>query len=376
LSDVVKKIREASQRVREKLSSEAMTPLERMRTTADFREPDRVPIILQIHEYAARIARMRVKDICESPEKHVLSQLLAMERYGHDLPCSFVDSYNIEAEALGCKVEYFPDKLPEITDRVLKEKSDLERLCVPDPHRDGRMPWVFEVNDLLEEHLPRLLSPYAAVTAPFSIACSLRGYENLITDIPADPDFVHRLMEFCTQVTIRYGREQLAGPALSSAIIDAWASPPLVNMSIFDEFVLPYTSRAIGALTPPGANWGGIWGASVVNDWRSLIRRVIGSGSTNVRAFGRDLDAGVPLREFKALCAQHQRPILVTLGAVDIVSGTPQTIRAKVAKRIQEGAAGGGFVLYAAIVPIETRHENLLAFVEAGKRFGRYPLDL
>jgi len=353
-----------------------MTPVERMRTAAAYQEPDRVPIILQIHEYAARIAEMHVRDICDSPEKHVFSQLVAMERYGHDLPCSFVDFYNIEAEALGCRVEFFGDKLPEITERVLKERSDFGRLCIPDPHRAGRMPWVFEVNDLLDECLSGLVSPYAAVSAPFSLACSLRNYENLIADIVADPDFVHRLMEFCTEVTICFGRAQLAGPALSVAIIDAWAAPPLVNLSIFDEFVLPYTSRAIAALTPPGANWGGIWGASKLDDWRSLIRRVIASGSTNVRAFGRDLDAGIPLPQLKAICRQHRRPVLVTLSAVDMASGTPEAIRDKVARRIAEGARGGGFVLYAAAVPIETPHENLEAFMEAGRQFGRYPLTI
>ena len=41
---------------------------------------------------------------------------------------------------------------------------------------------------------------------------------------------------------------------------------------------------------------------------------------------------------------------------------------------LEQGAPGGGFVLYGAMVPIETPHENLVAFVEAGKRLGRYPV--
>ena len=374
MSETLGKIKKATSRLREKLSREEMTPLERMRAAARFEEPDRVPVILQIHEYAARAAGMAVSEVCVDPEKHVLSQILAMERYGHDLPCAFADSYNVEAEALGCRLQFFEDRLPEIVERSVKEPADLARLRVPDPHSAGRMPWIFEVNGLLAEHLGGLVSPYAAVSAPFSLACSIRGYENVIADIAADPEFAHSLMEFCTQVSTAYAREQLAGAAMSVSLIDAWASPPLVNMEIFDEYVLPYTSRAIGAVTPPGANWGGIWGAGVIDDWRKLIRRVIAAGSTNVRAFGEDLDRGVPLGELKEICRAHGRPILATVTASMMARGTPEAIESAVAALIRSGAAGGGFVLYGAMVPIDTPHENLVRFVESARRLGRYPL--
>ena len=62
------RIAEAAEKLREKLSAEEMTPLERMRAAGSFREADRVPVILQIHEYAARIAGMRVEEICRDPE--------------------------------------------------------------------------------------------------------------------------------------------------------------------------------------------------------------------------------------------------------------------------------------------------------------------
>ena len=122
-----------------------------------FQEVDRVPIILQIHE-DARIAGMSVHEICTNPEKHVLAQLIAMQQYGHDLPCGLVDSYNIEAEALGCSLTCPDEKSPEIATRALEDKSALEGLRVPDLHRDGRMPWIFEVNELFHEYLGEVLA--------------------------------------------------------------------------------------------------------------------------------------------------------------------------------------------------------------------------
>ena len=368
-------IEELTWRVRERIASEPMTPLERLRKSNRFEEPDRVPILLQIHEYAARLAGLSVKDICTSPVAHVYSQLVGLDRYGHDLPCAFVDVYNIEAEALGCRLHYPGETFPEIVERAITKKSDLAKLSVPDGTRDGRMPWVLEVNDILGEKLGDVMGIYGAVSAPFSIAANLRGFEQLMVDVYEDPDFVHALMELVTEVVISFGRLQVERGAMSTTLIDAWAAPPLLNLSLFDEFVLPYTARALGALKPPGVSWGGIWGCSYLKDWRALIRRVIAAGSGNVRAFGLDTERGVDLAEMKEFLTRYRRPMLCTVTAELMHSGPPEHIAEKTREYIRTAAPGGGFTIYAAMVPIETPPEHLDAFISTARQFGTYPIQ-
>ena len=369
-------LRRLAERLHEQVAREPMTPLERLATSNRFGEPDRVPVILQIHEHAAKIAGLPVRRICEDPAAHVYSQLVALLEYGHDLPCGFADCYNVEVEALGAPLCYTGDRFPEVAGRIIAERSDLDALAFPDFTRAGRMPWVLEVNRLLKELVGDVMGAYAAVTAPFSIAVNLRGYEPLMTDVAEDPDFVHRLMEFCTRLSAGFARAQLQHGALATSIIDAWASPPLVSLAIFDEFVLPYTARVIGMLTPPGASWGGIWGCSALADWRDLLRRVVASGSTNVRVFGEDLDARPDIRldECKSLLTAHRRPMLCCVTAKLLSRGTPAAIEAKVRELVAVAAPGGGFTLYGAMVPIETPPENVRAFIRAAKESGRYPI--
>lgn len=366
-----------AEQVHQQVGRETMTPLQRFGVSNRFAEPDRVPVILQIHEHAARLAEMPVRRICEEPVAHVYCQLRALLEYGHDLPCGFADCYNIEVEALGAPLVYAGDRFPEVGRRLLAEREDLDRLSLPDFAHAGRMPWVHEVNRLLGELVGDIMGAYAAVTAPFSIAVNLRGYENLIMDIADDPDWAHRLMEFCTRLSAGFGRSQLQHGAMATSIIDAWAAPPLVSLHIFDEFVLPYTARVVGMLTPPGASWGGIWGASAVPDWRDLVRRVIASGSTNVRAFGLDLEKrpDIRLAEYKTLLTTHRRPMLCCLPARLMSRGTPADIEDRVRQYVTEAAPGGGFTLYGTMVPIETPPENVRTFVQAGKRLGRYPIE-
>lgn len=365
-----------AEQVHEQVSRESMTPLERFRISNRFEEPDRVPVILQIHEHAARIAGLPVRRICEDPAAHVYSQLKALLEYGHDLPCSFADCYNVEVEALGTPLRCTGDRFPEVARHIIVERGDLDGLSLPDFTRAGRMPWVLEVNRLLKELVGDIMGAYAAVTAPFSIAVNLRGYEQLMLDIVEAPDFVHRLMEFCTRLSAGFAHVQLQHGAMATSIIDAWAAPPLVSLDIFDEFVLPYTARVIGMLTPPGASWGGIWGCSAVPDWRDLVRRVIASGSTNVRAFGLDLEKrpDIDLGEYKSLLRTHGKPMLCCVTAKLISRGSPAEIEAKVAELIAQAAPGGGFTLYGAMVPIETPTGNVHAFVDAAKRLGTYPV--
>lgn len=367
-------IDELTEKVRERIASEVMTPLERLRMSSRFEEPDRVPILLQIHEHAAKLAGLTVKDICTSPVAHVYSQLMALDRYGHDLPCAFADVYNIEAEALGCQLRYPGETFPEIVERAVKKKSDLAKLKVPDGTRDGRMPWVLEVNDILGEKLGDVMGIYGAVSAPFSIAANLRGFEQLLADAYEDPDFVHALMEFVTQVVVSFGKLQTERGAMSTTLIDAWAAPPLLNLALFDEFVLPYTARALGALKPPGVSWGGIWGCSYLPDWRALIRRVIAAGSGNVRAFGLDIERGVDLAEMKELLTRCRRPMLCTITAELMHSGPPGRIAEKTKEYILKAAPGGGFTIYAAMVPIETPPAHLDAFISTARTFGTYPI--
>ena len=135
-------LRELADQVHERVSGEGMTPLKRFEISNRFSEPDRIPVILQIHDHAARLAGLTVRKICEDPSAHVYSQLVALLEYGHDLPCGFADCYNIEVEALGTPLVYEGDMFPEIRKRILGKRSDLERLAMPDFSRSGRMPWV------------------------------------------------------------------------------------------------------------------------------------------------------------------------------------------------------------------------------------------
>ena len=94
-----------------------------------------------------------------------------------------------------------------------------DRLTPPDPYKSGRLPWLQQVNKCYLEMTGTLERVY--FTAPFSLAANVRGYENLVDDMYARPDFVHRLFKFlCDEVLGPHIEAMRTEVGLSDLILD------------------------------------------------------------------------------------------------------------------------------------------------------------
>ena len=71
------------------------------------------------------------------------------------------------------------------------------------------------------------------------------------------PDRLERLMDFATEVVIRFGQAQLQAGAHLLMVFDPSASPAVIPPNFFREFELPRLQRVFQALSEAGAaaNW-------------------------------------------------------------------------------------------------------------------------
>jgi len=228
-----------------------------------LKEAKHIAVGAQINDHAAYLAGISSEQFFKVPEVFTEVQLLVTEYYNLDTLSNFWDVYNVEAEALGQTVIYYPNGLPDI-DRnrpLITQPFDLDKLKPSDPYKSGRLPWVQKISKIFLEKTGQLDRVY--FTAPFSLAANIRGYQNLIEDIYQKPDFAHRLFKFlCDDVLVPHieaMRQELAMPDLLMDGRDAWASPPLITLDLMDEFVVTYTQRlkekVNGNLITRG-NWG------------------------------------------------------------------------------------------------------------------------
>ena len=86
------------------------------------------------------------------------------------------------------------------------------------------------------------------------MAAELLGLEGLLIGMLEQPDEVDRLLNFCTQVSISYGRAFIK-TGVEVCVFDSYAAPPLVSPQLYKDLILPHIRKLIGNLKECGAEF-------------------------------------------------------------------------------------------------------------------------
>lgn len=335
--------------------------------------PDRVPVYAQIHDFARKELGVGGKEFYTDPELLVRGSLETMKRWGIDYPVIGYDVYNIEAEALGQKIIFSDDGIPDI-DRatpLIQSREDLKKIKTPDFSSDGRFPKVIEMYALFKELTQ--LEPDLEFSAPFTLATSIRGIENLIMDILEDPEFAKELLDRVTDLVlipwIRHLQKKFPkSPAIGGA--DAMSSLPIINMEMLRKWSAPYIRHLRDVLGPQVyvANWVGEQYLKDPTEMFDLKLQVCPHFLE-----GQDPDVEVIGPEIYKAYAQKKRiPLVLGIGAAFLALSTPAEIENRVRHYIEAGGRDGRFCLYLCNVDSSTPPANLRAVMDAIHKYGTY----
>jgi len=335
--------------------------------------PDRVPFIAQMHEFAMACSKSSAKKFYTDPECIVHSTIDTADKFGFDIPWLGYDVYNIEAEALGLPIVFSDTRPPEIgTNKpLIRTKGDLEKLITPDPFSSARMPFVLKTNRLFEKATGH--PPPIQFTAPFSLAITLRGYENFITDISTEPEFAHAILQFITQSVLAPWIEAMKKESPGATLYrgaDAMASMPLVNLPILEEFVVPYILmlKKLCGEELTTLNW---WGESHSNNPKDMLelKRKISPAVIQ----GQDPDvAKIGPALYKDFAVEHDATLILGIGNLFLQKATLEEIRSRIEHYIEAGSAGGRFMVYFCYLSADTPIANIKEAIRAVKTYGGY----
>jgi uroporphyrinogen-III decarboxylase len=335
--------------------------------------PDRVPVYAQIHEFAMKEMGISARDFYTTPELLVPACLEITEKMGIDVAAVDYDVYNIEAEALGQKVIYFDDHMPDV-DRatpLIRGPDDLYKIRTPDFDQDARFPMVLEVQSLWEKLTG--VSPTLQFTAPFSLAANIRGIEPLIMDILTNPGFARGIFDAIVEEILTpwilfqkkcFPRAKAVGGA------DATASIPVLNLKLVEEWVVPYILKLRTICGPEVyvPNW---IGERYLKDPVAMLdlKRQVSPDFVE----GQDPDVAALRPEFyKTYAEEHDLPLVLGVGAGFLAQASPREVTARVKDYIQVGGANGCFALYLCNLGANTPAENIRAAIRTVHDFGKY----
>lgn len=335
--------------------------------------PDRVPFIAQMHEFSMIWSRESGKTFYSNPEKLVNGIIHTAEDFGFDIPCLGYDVYNIEAEALGLSISFPDDSSPATvtTEPLIRDRSHLDDLRLPNPYSSGRMPFVIEANKLFEKK-----TGYPApiqFTAPFSLAVILRGYENFIQDLYINSNFAHDLLNIITDKILAPWILALRKESPNASVFrgaDAMASLPLINIQIIQEFVIPYIQRlqALCGEEVTVINW---WGESYLNEPEKLLDLKLKISPTLIQGQDPDVEKIGP-EIYKQFAAANNATLILGIGNQFLETKKEHEIRSRIARYIEAGSPNGRFIIYFCNLSPKTPPDNVRQAIAAVKEYGRY----
>lgn len=232
----------------------------------------------------------------------------------------------VEAEVLGSEVTYGTLACePKITREVYASAADVKSRDIKTMLADGRIAAVLEAASLIARRHPDV-PLIGNLTGPISTAASLVDPVTLLKEFRKRPAECHRVLDYVTNLLIRFAENMAESGATVISIGDPTATGEILGPKVFAEFAVRYLNRIVDALHARGI---------------PVIVHICGNLSTarsllpEIKADAISTDAMVNLRQLKA-----DFPGLTTMGNLStylLEFGSVETVTVQTERLIADG---------------------------------------
>jgi MtaA/CmuA family methyltransferase len=338
------------------------TPKERMLAAFRFERPDRVPVFLNNSLGASRCIGVKIREMLTSPETFSEALCAAYKQYGYDgirVTCDVA----VEAEAMGGKARYPGDGPVSIIDHPVKGPADFQKLQMPNPHTDGRMPVMIKTTELVRRALGDDVCIISSVQGPLNTASQLLGVSEMMLMIVEEPGLMEQILDFTTELTILYGKAMYQAGADGLMMGEAVCSPSSIGRNHYAGLVKKRHTMIIDEFKRCGLKNHGF---HICGQLAPILEDVAGTGVDSV-----DVDSPVDMRAAR----EKLGPRMTLLGNIsppELLNAGPQRIR-ELCAAVLAGKEGLGLVLGAGCTMApDTPGANIRAMVAAAAEFGVY----
>lgn len=335
--------------------------LEDIRKAVALQRPDRVPVFACSEEFDVRMADS-VYDVYNRDAKEMARvQIEAIRRFDYDWAWLQVDDC-IEFEVLGVGVKGEGNILPATCDYLPATRAALDRLRMPDPRKDGRMPVLLEAIRRIKDEFGDTVCVTGRTAAPFSSATLAYGITETMMLMYDDPELLADTIRFFTELQTMWGLAQIEAGADALWFGDCNASGHLISVDQYAEFAAEGARACAAAYKRAGA-------FSFMHNSEHDPEHLKAQAATGVSAVsvGPGLDIAVAKAAIGDRCC--------ILGNVDpivtLLQGSVADVE-KATRRIMEaGSRGGGYLFNSGeMIPRDVPEANIKAMVRTARKYG------
>ncbi|MEI6756482.1 MAG: methylcobamide--CoM methyltransferase [Chlorobium sp.] len=308
-----------------------ITPKIRLLNVLNKKETDRPPVICMGGMMNASIVEVMERSGYTLPAAHDNPGLMAslagaiQEQTGFEnLGVPFC--MTVEAELLGSRIDKGTLACePKITKEAFPSAGQVIFRDLDEMVESGRIRTVTKATARLSErhqHLPVIVS----LTGPVSTAASIIDPMTFYKELRKNPAGAHRVLEYVTQLLIRFAEESVRAGATVIAIGDPSATGEILGPAMFQEYAVRYLNLLTNAIqrlgTPVILHICG-----KIESVRSLV--------PTLQANAISTDAMVNLAKLK-----EDYPSITTMGNLSTYAlqwGTPEKIAVQTRKLVDDG---------------------------------------
>ena len=197
---------------------------------------ERIPWVPFVGCHAGNLIDLNAKEYLTSADHLVEGVSKAIEIYKPDgIPVIF--DLQIEAEALGCQLQWSDHNPPAVISHPLMSELTLNNLKIPCSCQ-GRMPIVMDATRRLRDRHPDV-ALYGLITGPFTLALHLMGTD-IFMKIFEEPETVQELMDFTTATAKMMAENYMEAGCDVIAMVDPMTSQ--IDPQVFEQFVSPFAT--------------------------------------------------------------------------------------------------------------------------------------
>lgn len=323
-------------------------------------ELDRVPAYIFTGACNAKLLGVSVREFLQDHRVFTQAQIAAYQRYQPDIMIMMWD-LSMDIEAMGNELRYPQESMSVVVKEFLADKSNLNKLKLPDPHNDGRIPGYLEACAETKKVVTN--APVSGVIAgPWTIAMGLRGASNLILDTKMDPDFVHELMRISTEATKRF-TEALHENNIGIGYSEAPASCNLISPEIYRKYVFPYHKELVSYFKEKEIGVG----IHICGNANPILEDMVATGASNI-----SIDSGTDLG--KAVEVTRGKAVLIGNVPTDcFLAGSRDVMGEAIQKCLGQVLDESGFILAPGCeVPAIAPVDKIAWFMELAAELGSY----
>ena len=205
--------------------------------TLRHEKTDQTPWVPFAGVHAGKLKGYTAEEMLQDEDKLVEALLETKKIYTPDgMPIIF--DLQVEAEILGCDLLWAKNNPPSVTSHPCAGEKTIPCDCKIPTEESGRLPMILSAMRRVKAEIGDEVALYGLICGPFTLASHLRGTD-IFMDMVADPEYVKKLVGYCSQVAIEMARMYIDAGMDVIAVVDplvSQISPKHIEKLLSDGF--------------------------------------------------------------------------------------------------------------------------------------------